>query len=73
MVEVTLDQQANVKLLDDINYRYYQRGERHTYYGGLAKKSPVHLRPPHSGHWHLAIDFGGYSGTVAASVRVIGG
>jgi len=72
VVEVTLDQQANVKLLDEINYGYYQRGERHTYYGGLAKISPVQLRPPHSGHWHLVIDLGGYSGTVAASVRVIG-
>ena len=73
VVEVTLDKQANVRLLDDTNYSYYQRGERHTYYGGLATKSPTHLRPPHSGHWHVVIDLGGYAGTVNASVRVIRG
>ena len=27
VVEVMLDQQANVKLLDEINYMYYQRGD----------------------------------------------
>lgn len=36
-VEVTLDKQANVRLLDDINYNKYRRGEQHTYYGGLAR------------------------------------
>ena len=72
-VEVTLDQQANVRLLDASNFFAYQRGDAHTYYGGLAKVSPVHLRPPHSGHWHVVIDLGGYSGTVRASVRVVKG
>ncbi len=70
-VEVTLDKQANVRLLDPSNYGRYQRGQPHRYHGGLAKQSPVHLSPPHSGHWHVIIDLGGYSGTVHASVRVI--
>src|SRR5439155_4815175 len=48
-VEVVLDRQANVRLLDDANYHRYQRGEQHTFYGGLAQVSPVHLRPPHPG------------------------
>ena len=72
-VEVTLDKQANARLVDDSNYEHYRRGEAHTYYGGLAKVSPVHLRPPHYGHWHLVVDLGGYAGTVRASVRVLGG
>ena len=71
VVEVTLDKQANVRLLDDANFARYKRGERHTYYGGLAKVQPVHLRPPHSGRWHVVIDLGGYAGTVRASARVI--
>jgi hypothetical protein len=71
VVEVTLDKQANVRLLDEINFSYYRRGERHTYYGGLAKVSPVRLSPPYAGHWHLVIDLGGYAGTVKASVRTI--
>jgi hypothetical protein len=70
-VEVRLDKQANVRLLDHTNFSSYQHGGRHTYYGGLAKVSPVHLRPPHSGRWHLVIDLGGYAGTVRASARVI--
>jgi hypothetical protein len=73
VVEVTLDKQANVKLLDDINFSYYKRGQRHTYYGGRATKSPTLLKPPHAGYWHLVVDLGGYAGTVRASVRTMGG
>lgn len=69
-VEVSLDKQANVLLLDSMNYQHYHRGDRYTYYGGLMKRSPVHLRPPHAGHWYVVIDLGGYAGTVGASVRV---
>ena len=73
VVEVTLDKQANVRLLDTMNYSSYQRGQQHTYYGGLAKVSPLRLRPPHAGRWHLVIDLGGYAGTVQASVRTLRG
>lgn len=72
-VEVTLDKQANVRLLDELNFSKYKRGEKHTYFGGQAKSSPVRLKPPSSGHWHLVIDLGGYPGSVSASVRKIGG
>jgi hypothetical protein len=71
VVEVTLDNRANVRLLDDANYSLYKRGETHTYFGGLAKKSPVHLSAPNPGRWHVVIDLGGYAGTVTASVKVI--
>jgi hypothetical protein len=73
IVVVKLDKQANVRLLDDLNYSKYRHGGKHKYYGGLAKKSPVHLSPPHSGHWHLVVDLGGYPGTVRVSVRIIKG
>lgn len=72
-VEVTLDKQVNVRLLDDINFSKYKRGERHKYYGGLAKESPARLNAPHPGHWNLVIDLGGYAGNVRASVRTIKG
>ena len=72
-VEVTLDKRANVKLLDDTNFRAYQNGQQHRYYGGEAVRSPVRLTPPHSGRWHIAIDLGGYSGSVKASVRTVRG
>jgi len=73
VVEVELDKEANVRLLDGINFAKYRRGERHTYYGGLAKVSPFRLSAPRPGHWHLVIDLGGYAGTVRASVRTIRG
>lgn len=73
VVEVTLDKQANVQLMDDSNFSNYKRGQRFSYYGGLAKQSPIRLSPPHSGHWNLVIDLGGYAGTVNASVRTIKG
>ena len=36
IVEVTLDKQANVRLLDGTNFLRYRSGQQHTYYGGLA-------------------------------------
>lgn len=70
-IQVTLDQQANVRLLDGMNFQKYSSGEQHRYFGGLAEASPINLRPPHAGHWHVVIDLGGYSGTVRASVQVL--
>jgi hypothetical protein len=71
-VVVELDRQANVMLLDDIHYQNYRSGRQFKYFGGLAEQSPVHLSPPHAGHWHLVIDLGGASGTLRHSITVIG-
>ncbi|WP_336194453.1 DUF1883 domain-containing protein [Providencia stuartii] len=73
IVEVYLDTQANVRLLDDYNFAQYKRGDRHQYYGGHTKTSPVRLKAPRAGHWNVVIDLGGYSGTVKASVNIIKG
>lgn len=73
VVEVTLDKQANVRLLDEINFGKYKRGAKHSYHGGLAKTSPFRLAVPRPGHWHLVVDLGGYAGTVRASVRTVKG
>lgn len=73
IIEVTLDKQANVRLLDDNNYFKYRKGEKHSYYGGHVKASPFRLQAPRAGHWHLVVDLGGYPGTVRASVRTIKG
>jgi hypothetical protein len=72
-IEVTLDKQANVRLLDDTNFLLYNSGKRHRYYGALAKASPFVLTAPRAGHWHVVIDLGGYAGTVRASARVLQG
>jgi hypothetical protein len=72
-VEVTLNKQANVRLLDDVNYSLYKSGKRHRYHGGLAKTSPVRIAAPHAGHWHVVVDLGGYAGTILASARALQG
>lgn len=71
VVSVTLDKQANVRLMDGSNYQNFKSGRKHRFYGGRATKSPVRLSPPNSGHWHLVIDTGGYAGTIRASVEVV--
>lgn len=71
VAEIVLDKQANVRLMDSVNFSNYRRGAQHRYYGGLAKKSPMRLQPPHAGLWHVAIDMGGFSGSVKASVRAV--
>lgn len=64
---------ANVRLMDSSNFAAYKRGRRHRYHGGLAKRSPVKLQIPNSGHWHVAVDMQGLRGTTNASVRVLPG
>lgn len=70
-VKVLLSKQANVRLMDYSNFQAYRNGRQHTYYGGHATVSPFVVRPPHVGQWYLAIDLGGYCGSVNASVSVI--
>lgn len=70
-VEVTLDKQANVRLLDPDNFARYSQGQRHHYFGGLAEESPVIIDAPHPGHWHVVVDLGGYAGSVRAAARVL--
>lgn len=71
IVEVTLSSGANVRLLDSSNFQRYRRGQQHQMYGGLAKRSPVRLPVPRSGHWHLVVDMQGLRGSTRASIRVI--
>src|SRR5687768_13690054 len=64
---------ANVKLMDSSNFQSYKSGRQHRFYGGQAKRSPVNLPIPHSGHWHVVLDFGGYPGKARTGVRVLPG
>ncbi|MGO7181129.1 DUF1883 domain-containing protein [Rhizobium brockwellii] len=70
-VEVTLDKAANVKLMDTANFSRYRAGGGHDYYGGRVTRSPFRVAVPRGGHWHIAIDLGGYAGSVRAGVRVL--
>lgn len=74
MVEITLSgNAANVRLLDSSNFNSYRNGRQHRYIGGLARKSPVRLKIPRSGQWHVVVDMEGLSGTVRSSVKILQG
>lgn len=74
IVEITLSgNAANVRLLDSSNFSSYKSGRRHQYYGGLAKRSPVRLQIPYSGHWYAAVDMQGLGGSVRSSARILPG
>ena len=73
VLEVTLTNGANVRLLDSSNYQRYRRGDQHRYIGGLAKQSPVRLAIPSSGHWHAVVDMQGLRGSTRAGFKVIPG
>ena len=73
VLEVTLTRGANVRLLDSSNFNKYKRGQKHRFYGGLAKKSPVRIPIPANGRWHGVVDMQGLRGSTRASFRVING
>jgi hypothetical protein len=67
---VTLDKQANVRLMTGSNYRAFSSGRQSRFHGGLATRSPVRLGIPSNDHWYVVIDFGGLPGQVRAGVQV---
>ena len=74
IVEITLSgNAAHVRLMDSSNFSSYKAGRRHRYTEGLAKRSPVRLRTPHSGHWHVTVDLIGLRGSIRSSARVLPG
>lgn len=74
IVQVTLSgNAANVRLMDSSNLRKFKNGQKHQYTGGLAKRSPVRLQIPRSGHWHVVVDMIGLRGSVRSSARILPG
>lgn len=73
IVEITLTAAANVRLMSSSDFSNYKSGRQHRYIGGLARKSPLRLQIPSSGHWHVAVDMQGLRGSTRASVRVMPG
>ena len=73
VVEVTLTNGANVRLMNRSNFNSYKNGRRHQFHGGLAKKSPLRLQVQSSDHWYVAVDMQGLHGSTKASVRSLPG
>ena len=70
-IQVSLTNGANVRLLNSSNFTNYKNGRKHTYYGGLAKKTPINLTVPSSGRWHLVVDMQGLQGSTKAYVKLL--
>ena len=71
VVEIDSDTQANVRLMDDVDYSNYKAGREHHYYGGYFTHFPARLNPPHSGYWNVVLDLGVDQATVHHSIRVL--
>jgi hypothetical protein len=70
-VEVSLDNQANVMILDDNNFHNYLKGREYDFIGGRVNVTPYRLSPPHFGKWNLVVDLGGRTGRVRAGYRIL--
>jgi len=73
IIEVTLGYAANVRIMDSSNYSSFKSGNRHKYIDGYVKRSPYKTTLPHTAHWYVIVDLGGYAGKVSSSVRVLTG
>ncbi|MDE7243035.1 MAG: DUF1883 domain-containing protein [Oscillospiraceae bacterium] len=72
-VEVVLQRNVvNVRLLDDESFQDYKDGDSYYYIGGRVQMSPVYLKVPQTGHWHLVIDAQGlYTSLENGRVRLL--
>lgn len=73
VVEVTLTNGANVRLMSSSDFSNYKSGRQHRFIGGRATRSPVRLQIPNSGRWYVAVDMQGLRGSTRASVNVVPG
>ena len=72
IVEVTLTgNAAKVKLMTSLDFSNYKARRKHTYYGGHVTRSPYRIAVSSSGHWHVTVDLGGYSGRLGSSIKVL--
>jgi hypothetical protein len=71
-VKITLSgNSANIRLLDSSNFSSYRAGRNHRFVGGRARRSPVVLAVPQTGHWYGVVDMAGLAGSVRASFSVL--
>lgn len=71
IIEVTLSAVNNVRLMTPGNLQRFREALDFKYLGGVAKKSPIKLVIPDSGHWHLIVDMEGHHGLADSSVKMI--
>ena len=71
VIRVTISREANVQLLDVLNFAKYRLGKSYSATLGPESTGPVQFKPPYKGVWHVVIDMEGHTGTVRALVDVL--
>lgn len=69
-VIVTLDKQANIKLLNNIMYERYKSGKNVKASLEFIDSGGVSFKVPYKGEWHVIIEHGIYHGEITARVDV---
>jgi hypothetical protein len=70
-VKVTLNQKANVFLLDTADYYKYRLGKSYRPTAEYTDVTSLHVKVPHKSTWHILIEHGDYfKGTIKATVDV---
>ncbi len=70
-IEVTFSRPTHVKLLSAAEYKKYQRGKTHKYFGGWQETSPVVFEVPGDGIWHAVIEKGNFSSPVEVTGNAV--
>ena len=71
IIQVSLSREANVRLMDSVNYQKYRLKKKYSFIGGMAMTPVFDLRPKNKGEWHVIVDLEGLEGEVRASVEVL--
>ena len=71
VIEITLSAIANVRLMSHGNFDLFKNARQHKFLGGVAKQSPVRLKIPDNGHWHVVVDMEGHPGKAESSIKVV--
>ena len=71
VVEIKLSAIANVRLMTHANFDLFKNARQHKFLGGVAKQSPIRLKIPESGHWHVVVDMEGHPGKAQSSIKVL--
>ena len=73
IIEVTLSAVNNVRLMTPTNFQRFKETLDYKFLGGVAKKSPLKIVIPESGHWHMIVDMEGHHGLAESKVKMIAG
>ena len=60
IVQVNIDTTTKVKFLTARDFRLYQKGKTHRYYGGTYESGSVQFVLPYDSVWHAVVEQGSY-------------